>query len=314
MNKDSIGVDISKDNLDVHRLSSGVSRRFPNTQQGHQAFIVWVGSSLDCVVFEPTGAYHRAFESALAAAHLPMIKVNPRQARRFADALGVLAKTDQLDAVLLAKMGSVLDLALYQAPSEKIIFLKQLQTARDALISDRTAAKNRQKILELPLLRQQNEDRLTQIAAQLEEIEAEIHRLIQDDPLLKRRFEILTSIPGVGDLTAFVLLAEMPELGQLDGKQVAALAGLAPMVRQSGRWTGRACLRGGRSRVRRGLYMAALSASRFNQDLKAKYQAFKKAGKPFKVALSALMRKLIVLANCLLSQDRFWEKKAPRTA
>ena len=137
----------------------------------------------------------------------------------------------------------------------------------------------------------------------MEEIEAEIRRLSQDNPLLKRRFEILISISGVGDLTAFVLLAEMPEHGRLDGKQAAALAGLAPMVRQSGRWTGRACLRGGRSRVRRGLYMAALSACRFNQDLKAKYQAFKKAGKPLKVALSALRLKLIVLANCLLPRS-----------
>lgn len=306
MNSSTIGVDISKDTLDAHRLGDGESRRFANDKSGHRALIAWINGDAARVVFEPTGPYHRALERTLANAGLPLVKVNPRQARRFAEAIGALAKTDRLDAVVLARMGALLALKARPVRSERLGELKELHVAREALVKDRTAAKNRAKTLTLALLKRQNVRRLKQIEHQLAAIEAQITASLQAEPDLARRFEILTSIPGVSRLTAFALLIEMPELGTLEAKQAASLAGLAPIARQSGRWTGRAFIRGGRASVRRALYMPALVAVRFNPDLKIKYQHLRQVGKPAKVALTAIMRKLLLLANALLSAQRTW--------
>jgi len=261
------------------------------------------------VVFEPTGPYHRAFEHALAKAGLPLVKVNPRQARRFAEATGKLAKTDRLDAALLARMGALLAIEPRPARSKALAELKELHIAREALVKDRTAAKNRAKIRTLALLKRQNAQRLDQIERQIAAIDAAILAFIEANAELAKRFAILTSIPGVSQITAFALLIEMPELGTLEARQAASLAGLAPVARQSGRWTGRAFIRGGRASVRQALYMPALVAARFNPELKAKYTQLVKAGKPAKLALTALMRKLIVLANALLRARRTWTPK-----
>lgn len=305
----TIGVDISKDTLDAHRLPDGASHRFPNSPAGHRALIAWIDPEVARVVFEPTGPYHAAFERALARHGLPLVKVNPRQARRFAEATGKLAKTDRLDAALLARMGALLNLDARPPQSEAIVDLKQLHLAREALVKDRTAAKNRAKSLGIALLKRLNTERLKHIERQLDAIEAEIESRIQADDDLARRFAILVSIPGVARLTAFVMLIEMPELGTMDAGQAASLAGLAPVARQSGRWTGRAFIRGGRASVRQALYMPALVAMRFNPDLKAKYKQLVEAGKPAKVAITAIMRKLVVLANALLKARRPWRTK-----
>jgi transposase len=161
----------------------------------------------------------------------------------------------------------------------------------------------------LPVLKRHNAERLKQIERQLGAIEAEIMERIQADPDLTRRFSILTSIPGISRLTAFALIIEMPELGTLEAAQAASLAGLAPVPRQSGRWTGRAFIRGGRASLRQALYMPAMVAARFNPDLKAKYDQLINARKPAKVAITAIMRKLIVLANALVSKNRMWSQK-----
>jgi transposase len=307
----TIGVDVSKEALDVYCHPGGDERRFDNNAAGHKALIAWIGSKATRIVFEPTGPYHRALERALAKAGLPMVKVNPRQARRFAEATGKLAKTDRLDAALLARMGALLQLEIRAAPDETIADLKQLHIAREALVKDRTAAKNRGKAMTLPLLKRQNAERLKHIERQITAIDAEIEGRIQGAVHLAQRFEILTSIPGIARLTAFVLLIEMPELGTLEPGQAASLSGLAPVARQSGRWTGKAFIRGGRANVRRALYMPALVAMRFNPDLKAKYDQFVAAGKPPKLAITAIMRKLIILANALLKAHRNW---TPKTA
>ena len=206
-------------------------------------------------------------------------------------------------------MGALLKLDPRPAPAEAIVTLRQLHLARQALIKDRTAAKNRAKNLVLTLLKRQNGERLNHIERQLAAVEAEIERCIKADQDLSRRFDILISIPGVARLTAFTLLIEMPELGALEPGEAASLAGLAPMARQSGRWTGRAFIRGGRAGVRQALYMPALVATRFNEDLKAKYDALRGAGKPAKVAITAVMRKLVILANALLKAGRPWMPK-----
>ncbi|MFM7302257.1 MAG: IS110 family transposase [Alphaproteobacteria bacterium] len=309
MTETNIGIDISKDHLDVHRLPGDERRRFDNSKAGHKALIHWIGETPARVVYEPTGRYHRTLERALAAAGMPIAKVNPRQARRFAEATGNLAKTDALDAAMLTRMGAVLSLEARPVPSAIINELRDLRTARNALIKDQVAAQTRAKAITLPLLKRQNAARLKQIEAQREAVDAAINALMQGDPDLAQRFAILCSIPGIAEVSAAMLLIEMPELGSLDEKQVAALAGLAPIARQSGNWKGKSFIRGGRQYVRQGLYMPALVAIRFNADLKTKYEQLIKAGKAPKQAITAIMRKLIILANALLKKGRKWQTR-----
>ncbi|MFV0369010.1 MAG: IS110 family transposase [Hyphomicrobiaceae bacterium] len=311
MTNDTIGVDISKDHLDAHRISDGESRRFTNDNAGHGSFMAWLGGLGGRIVYEPTGPYHRTFERRLAEAGLALVKVNPRQARRFAEATGKLAKTDRMDAAMLARMGALLDLEARAVRSPRLGDLKDLHTAREALVKNRTAAKNRAKTISLAILRRHNAEQLRQIERQIAAIETEIMALIKADPELARRFDILVSIPGVAIVTAFALIIDMPELGTLSNGQAASLAGLAPVARQSGQWTGRAFIRGGRASVRQALYMPALVAMRFNPGLKEKYDHFIAAGKPAKKAITAIMRKLIVLANALLRDDRKWTPNLP---
>jgi transposase len=307
MTETTIGIDISKDHLDVHRLPGDEHKRFDNTAAGHKALIRWIGAVPARVVYEPTGPYHRKLEVQLAAAGMPIVKVNPRQAKRFAEATGQRAKTDRLDAAMLARMGALLGLEPRPVRSAILNDLKDLHLAREALVKDRTAAKNRGKSISLPLLKRQNEARLRQINQQLEAIDAAIKALIDADPALSARFATLVSIPGVAAVTAAMLVTEMPELGSLDPRQAAALAGLAPITRQSGQWKGKAFVHGGRKQVRQALYMPALVATRFNPDLKAKYQQLVATGKAPKQAITAVMRKLIVLANALLKKGAPWQ-------
>ncbi len=312
MTQITIGIDISKDQLDAHRLPDGSAKRFSNDKKGCSDLLAWVGRDpVARVVYEATGAYHRLFESMAGQAGLPLAKVNPRQARRFAEAIGVLAKTDRVDAAMLARMGVALQPLQTPPADERLADLKDLHLARRALVKDRTAARNRQKIARMPLIKRQLAQRLRQIQTQIQAVDAAIEQQIQNHPLLRRRFNILISIPGIADTTAAALLVEMPELGTLEAKQAASLAGLAPVTRQSGTWRGRARIRGGRATLRQALYMPALVAARFNPDLKAIYTRLKDAGKPPKVAITPVMRKLLITANALLRENRKWCLQRP---
>jgi transposase len=307
---DTAGVDISKDFLDVGIYPSRASGRFANDAKGHRALIAWLKAHpVQRVVFEATGPYHRTFERTLAAAGLPMAKVNPRQARRFAEATGRIAKTDTIDAAMLARFGALLNPQIVQPVSQTVDEMKELHNARQALVKDRTATFNRQKQMRIAILKRLATQRLKQIDNQLKAIDAALAALRDSDAALKTRFDILLSIPGIGPATAFAMLIEMPELGALENPQAASLAGLAPIARDSGKWRGKRSIRGGRANLRQAIYMPALVATRFNPDFKAKYQAMIKAGKPPKVAIVAVMRKLIILANALLKANRFWQSK-----
>lgn len=309
MKEDTIGVDVSKDYLDTHRLNDGHATRFTNNTTGFAELLKWCSaSSLACVVYEATGAYHAELERACSA-HLPLVKVNPLQARRFAQAQGTRAKTDAVDARVLAQMGKAFDLQPDKPITENQRALKELQVARAALIRDQTRTLNRQKIQTLKLTRRQGKARLDQIKNQIVNVDTEIKRLIRMTRKTARALDILLSIPGIGAVCAATVLIEMPEIGTLTRKQAASLTGVAPMVRQSGRWRGKAFIQGGRKTVRDALYMPALVAARFNPDLSAKYQTMIKRGKPAKVALVCLMRKLIELANALIKDDRKWQPK-----
>jgi transposase len=250
-------------------------------------------------------------ETALTARTIPFVKVNPRQARRFAEATGRLAKTDRVDAVMLARMGAVLELEAQKPRSENLHELKELMTARRALIKDQTAARTRLATTTLSLIKRQINARLLQITEQVQQIDAAMTSKLAHDEAMSQQLAILVSIPGIAATTALAMLIEMPELGTLDGKQAASLAGLAPISRQSGKWQGKEHIRGGRPLLRRAIYMPALVAVRFNPALKAKYDQLIQAGKPAKVALTAIMRKLIVMANALLRDRRKWVEISP---
>src|ERR1700729_1403659 len=299
----SVGVDISKDTLDVAIHPGGESFRITNNPKGHRALIKRLkGFDIARIVFEATGAYHRLLQQALVEAGLPWVKVNPCQARRFAQATGKLAKTDRCDALMLARMGAVLELETRAPASKTVEALRELVNARDALIKDRVAALNRQAIAVSPLIKRQLAQRLRQIEA----IDRRLKTLRNADSDLCQRFDILTSIPGVGEVTANVLVVETPELGRLEHAQAASLVGLAPIPRDSGQTLGKRSIRGGRPRARQALYMPALNANRLNPEFKAKYEAMVKAGKPAKVAIVAIMRKLLILANALIRDPRKW--------
>ncbi len=263
---------------------SHIHRHLANDAQGFEDFAAWAGESDAVVVYESTGHYHRDFEETLAG-RLRLARVNAARARRFAQALGAEAKTDAVDARVLATMGRALRLRQVGARSSTRRDLDELATARDGLVKDRVAALNRQKHVRHKLLKRQNRNRLAQIDRQLKVVDAETRRLLAADPELARRVEVLASIPGVGPVTVAGLVVEMPELGALDAKAAASLAGVAPMARESGNWKGRSYIKGGRARVRRLLHMAALSAIRCNPDLAAKYRQLVECGKPPKVAL-----------------------------
>jgi transposase len=308
----TIGIDISKDMLDVYRLSDNQHIQVTNDKAGHKTLLRWIeNNEKPLVVFEATGAYHRKLEAALAASNIAFAKVNPRQARRFAEASGRLAKTDRVDAAMLAKMGAVLDLQREKPKSEILHILRELMTARRALMKDKVAAKTRLQTTTQPLLKKHINARLKQIATQIQEVDAAIADNVAQDQELSNKLAILTSIPGIAETSAFSIIIEMPELGTLEGKQVASLAGLAPMSRQSGKWQGKERIQGGRRFLRRAIYMPALVATRYNPDLKAKYDQLIRAGKPGKVAIAAIMRKLIVMANALLRDGRKWSEIMP---
>src|SRR3954454_13239005 len=305
------GIDISKDHLDAATHPGGETRRFTNDRTGHTALLRWLErNDVQQVVFEATGPYHRTLERRLAVAGRPFAKINPRQARRFAEATGTLAKTDRIDAIGLARFAAVLQPECRPLRSETLDQLAELVAARRMLVRDRTATTNRAKTLTLDLLKRQAAVRLKQIARQLDALDAQARALVVADPLLARRLVVLTSIPGLGEITAIALIADMPELGQMDAKHAASLAGLAPVARQSGTWRGKSFISGGRAHLRQALYMPALVAARFNPDLKARSNGMTAAGKPAKVAITALMRRLIVLANALLRDDRTWTQRA----
>ena len=306
MTDNSIGIDISKDFLDAHRLSDGAAARFHNSPAGFRSLSTWLGDGRPTrVVFEATGAYHRSFERTFSG-KIPLVKVNPLQARRFAQACGTRVKTDAVDARMLASFGNALALEPDNPVDGKQFELRELFSSRGALIKDRTRLINRLQTQSLAFVKRQTKARIDQITRQLKALQKDINTRLQDCPSRARANTILRSIPGIGEVAAATILIEMPEIGTLDKKRAASLTGLAPMTRQSGKWRGKATIQGGRKQLRDALYMPALVAVKHNPNMCNKYQSMIKQGKPQKVALTAIMRKLIELANTLVKADREW--------
>lgn len=311
MTNDTIGIDISKSHVDVFHLEGREAKRFENAPRGFRALQKWLSQlTVARVVYEPTGPYHRGFERALSG-KLPLVKINPLQARRFAQACGTYAKTDAVDARILARMGSALALEPDAPISKNQLDLRDLQVSRTALIKERTRLRNRGEVQTNTVLKRQIRTRLALVTRQIAELDDEIARRIAEDPETVRKRDILCSVPGLGQVATATILTFLPEIGSLDRKQVGSLAGLVPHSRESGQWKGKTFISGGRKALRDALYMPALVATRFNPDLKAKYTALREAGKPAKVAIVAIMRKLLEIANALVKADRLWTEKAP---
>jgi transposase len=306
-----VGIDVAKAELVVALSSQPTTQTFANDLAGRQQLVAWLGPHTpQLCVLEASGGYETPILDALWAADLPVVRVNAWQARRFAEARGRRAKTDALDAVLLAELGRVMELAAQPPPSPARQRLAVLQTRRQQLVRMRVAEQNRL---------QQTRDAgvqasMTRVIALLEaeqaEIEAELDTLIAADAELAGQAQLLTSVPGLGPGSVRLLLAAVPELGQASPKQLAALVGVAPFNHDSGRKRGQRAIGGGRASVRAGLYMATLAATRHNPVLRSFYQRLRARGKPAGVAVIACLRKLLVIANAIIRDGQPWQPPA----
>ena len=298
------GLDIAKASLQLHLQSSSFD--LPNPPAGHAQMLrrlaVVPGVHVVC---EATGGYERAVVAALHVAQVPVSVLNPARVRQFARAKGELAKTDPIDAAVLAAFGRAFAPAPTEPRTAVELKLAALATRRAQLIELRIAEEQRADACADRDLRKLSTSWLVQVGRQIAKVEALIEALLEEQAALADQVRRLDAIMGVGRLTAVLVLAALPELGTLNRRQAAALAGLCPYNRDSGKWAGQRHISGGRADVRRALYMAALSASRSNHLLKPFYDRLIAAGKPFKVALTAVMRKLVVLMNHLLKNPNF---------
>lgn len=306
------GIDVSKDWLDVYVHPAGLWMRVANCAEGLRRLrrqLSQVG--LERVVLEATGKYHRLAHRTMSAWGYAVAVVNPLRARLFAQACGVLDKTDRIDARLLAMMGqSLVPSARLPVPQQQEE-LSELVNARTSAAAHSVALGNSLQQAQTGFLRGELRRRLDSLRTHLRRLEAEIERRIQADPGLAARYAILLSIPGIGRTVAAALLAGLSELGCCSGKAASLLCGLAPLADDSGKRQGQRHIRGGRAPVRQALYMAALSAARYNPDLNALYSRLIAKGKAKKLALTAVMRKLVVLANILITNNRLWTPIAP---
>jgi transposase len=300
------GIDVSKKalDLDCHPVSHRV--QFPNDAGGHQALaakLEQIGPSL--IIVEATGGLEMPLVSVLAMAGLPVTVINPKQARDFAKAIGVLAKTDQVDAVVLARFGEAVKPAIRSVKSEDLRQLEEVLTRRRQLVDMVTAEQNRKQQASLRMAKEIDEH-IEWLKQRIRGADTDLGHAIKASPLLKAKADLLASIPGVGKVTVSTLLAELPELGSLNRRAISALTGVCPYNRDSGKYKGRRRIWGGRSSVRSVLYMATLVAIRFNPVLKQAYQRFLDAGKLKKVAIVACMRKLLVTMNAMLRENTMW--------
>jgi transposase len=303
-----VGIDVSKDHLDVFVRPAGTARRFANTDAGHRA----VGRLLapyapTLVVLEATGGYERAVVAALLAGGWPVAVVNPARPRQFAQAIGRLAKTDAVDAAVLAEFADKVRPVARPLPDDATRHLQALIGLRRDLVEQRTATGNRAKAAADRVVKRSLSAIERVLDKEVERIEREIAAAVEASPAWAAKDDLLRSIPGVGPVLSRTLLAEVPELGTLTRGQVAALVGVAPVNRDSGRQHGRRAIRGGRASVRAVLYMAALSARTCNGPLKAFADRLETAGKAGKVVIVAVARKLLVIANAVLQKQQSWQ-------
>jgi transposase len=302
-----VGIDVSKDRLDVHVEPSGEAFWVSRNDAGLEVLNERLAPMMpERIGIEATGGFETVVAASLAAASLPVVVVNPAQVRAFAKALGKRAKTDPIDAMVIARFVVATDPQIRPLPDEETRHLADLVTRRRQIVQMIVAERQREKrasgrtkksILRL----------LKALQTELSDIDQEIDDTVRGSPVWREKEDLLASVPGIGPTIARTLMAELPELGQLDRREIAALAGLAPFTRQSGQWRGRSFIGGGRASVRAALFLAAMTAARWNPNLKEFYQRLVTAGKPKMVALIAVARKLLTILNAILRDKRPWQ-------
>ena len=313
--KCTAGIDVSKDWLDAHMLPASLSLRVANTSEGIRQLKRWLLKyKADLIAVEATGKWHRELCRSLRASDMAVAVIDPYRVRNFAKADRILAKTDRLDAKVLAMFAATMNPAC-RAPTPQVIeAMQELVTARASAVDEQTSLRNQLGSAQTSFLKRHLTRRIIQLKAHIKALELECLRQIRTDEALASRHAILTSIPGFGPVVATTLIAFLNEPGSLNNKEISALAGLAPIADDSGQREGVRVIWAGRGIVRRMLYLAALSASRHNQNMKAFHQHLCAKGKPPKVCLIAVARKLAVLANTLITQNRSWQPIAPQNA
>lgn len=302
-----IGIDVSSERLDVAVCPTGETASFSNDPAGAAELTNWATQRApQLIVMEATGRYEMDAALALAASKLPVSIVNPRQVRDFAKATGLLAKTDQLDAQLLARFAEAVKPESRFVPDEARAELEALLVRRRQLIEMLVAERNRMKLAR-PGIRHGIADHISWLKKRVDETDVEMRRQIRGSPIWKQKEDLLRTVKGIGRVIATMLLARLPELGKLNRKQIAALVGVAPHARDSGQYRGRRTCWGGRADVRAALYMGALVSIRYQGEMRTFYERLVKAGKAKKVALVACIRKLLTIANAMIRDGKSWQ-------
>lgn len=301
-----IGIDVSKDELEVFFLSNGERQTTPNTGEGVASLIPALRSAGPAlIVLEATGGLEKQAVEGLTSAGFSVAVANPRQVRDFAKAKGILAKSDPLDARVLALFGEAIRPEARPPKSPEVQELEALTTRRRQIVDMITAEKNR--LGSAPKrTRLQIQEHLRYLEKTLKEISQELNKSLKKHPQFRENNRIIRSLPGAGPILSVTLLSDLPELGSLNRKAVGALVGVAPLNRDSGRFRGKRCVWGGRARVRAVLYMATLAATRCNPVIRAFYERLTKAGKEHKVALTACMHKMIIILNVMIKNQTPW--------
>jgi transposase len=302
-----VGLDIAKAHIDVGTWPEGRHWQVPNDTDGIARLVEELAAlAPGCIVLEASGGYEQEAAATLAAAGLPVVVVNPRQVRDFAKSTGQLAKTDRLDALVLARFADAVKPEIRQLPDAAATELRDLLVRRTQLVTMKTAEKNRLKTAG-PAVRTHIKTHIAWLEEQVDELDRELRNRLKASPIWREKEQLLRSVKGIGPVASITLLAVLPELGRLSRKEIASLAGLAPIPRDSGQFRGKRTIWGGRRRVRQGLYMATVSAVRHNPVISAFYDHLIAAGKPPKVALTACMHKLLLICNAVLRDGAPWQ-------
>jgi transposase len=308
MEMKAVGIDVSKDRLDVHVFPQGIAFAVARDGKGLAELIERLAPlTPDLVAVEATGGFETVVAAALAGARLPLVVVNPAQVRHYAQAVGKRAKTDPIDAAMIARFAHDTKPELRPLPDEATQLLADLVARRRQIIEMIVAERNRERRATVRRIKKSIARLIAALEKELVEIDAEIDAGVRGSPAWRDKEDLLASVPGVGPVVARTLIAELPELGTLESKKIASLAGLAPYTRQSGQWKGKSMIGGGRKSVRCALFLAALVAARHNPVLKAFRERLAKAGKPKMVALIAVARKLITILNAILRDQKPWQ-------
>lgn len=310
-----VGIDVSKHRLDVHVRPSGDVWSVDNEPRGHKQLVEKLaGLAPTLIVLEATGGYQAAIAAELAVGGLAVAVVNPRQVRDFAKATGKLAKTDEIDAAVLAHFAEAVRPEPRPMPDELTVEIQALVVRRRQLVDMRVAETNRLETCRVVQVRRNIQKMINMLNRQIGKVDDDIDTTIRNSPVWRDREDLLSSVKGVGSTTARTLLTQLPELGRLNRREIAALVGVAPFNHDSGNWRGQRKIRGGRSEVRSVLYMATVSAVHHNPQIRPMYERLVAAGKKPKVALIACLRKLLTILNAMMRSNQHWRLDVPKAA